>query len=82
MNKNNYLGIGIALGAGIGTSLGVVFNNIAIGIAIGVGIGTAIGLVLSQQASQKEDKTEQPFLKKANFEDLNPRNLPYVLNLE
>jgi len=36
------LGVGIALGAGIGVALGVVFNNIAIGVELGTGVGAAL----------------------------------------
>ena len=38
-----YIGIGMAIGSGIGVALGAVFEQIGGGIPIGVGIGLAIG---------------------------------------
>jgi len=52
MKQKNYLGIGIALGAGIGTAFGVVMDNIGMGIAIGAGVGIAMGAAMSK----KKDK--------------------------
>jgi hypothetical protein len=42
------LSCGIAVGTGLGISLGVVFNNIPVGISIGAGAGISIGMVLYQ----------------------------------
>jgi transketolase N-terminal domain/subunit len=52
MNKLN-MGTAIALGVGIGTALGVAFNNISMGVALGAGLGVAFGAAL---ASKKDDK--------------------------
>lgn len=38
-------GLWIAVGAGVGTAVGVAMDNIALWIAIGVGLGVAMGSV-------------------------------------
>lgn len=47
------LGCGLSIGAGLGISLGVVFNSIPIGISIGAGVGLSIGLALSSYYNAK-----------------------------
>jgi hypothetical protein len=42
-DKQQTLGIWIALGAGLGVALGLAMNNLALWLAIGVGVGLAIG---------------------------------------
>jgi hypothetical protein len=42
-DKQQTLGIWIALGAGVGVALGLAMNNLAPWLAVGVGIGLAIG---------------------------------------
>jgi hypothetical protein len=42
-DKQQTLGIWIALGAGVGVALGLAMNNLALWLAVGVGIGLAIG---------------------------------------
>ena len=54
IEKNNHLGIGIALGAGIGTALGVALGSIAIGIAIGTALGAAVGAGLDGRSTEDE----------------------------
>jgi len=46
----NMVALGLAIGAGAGVALGLVFDNLALGIAIGAGMGMAIGAGLSQRA--------------------------------
>jgi hypothetical protein len=46
----NMVALGLAIGAGAGVALGLVFDNLALGIAIGAGMGMAIGAGLSQGA--------------------------------
>ncbi len=45
----NTVGLWIAIGAGIGISLGIVYDNLPIGIALGAGIGVVIGAALVQK---------------------------------
>lgn len=45
----NYVGLGIALGAGVGVALGAAFNNLAMGVALGAGLGVVLGAVLYSQ---------------------------------
>jgi hypothetical protein len=54
--RQHYLGIGIALGAGIGTALGIVFDNLAIGISLGAGLGLVLGSIMG---TQRGDKSQQ-----------------------
>jgi uncharacterized membrane protein len=42
------IGLGLAMGAGVGTLLGFVFDNLAIGITFGAALGLVFGAVLSQ----------------------------------
>jgi predicted lysophospholipase L1 biosynthesis ABC-type transport system permease subunit len=44
------LALCIALGAGVGTAIGVSMRNLAVWIAIGVAIGVALGLALENRA--------------------------------
>ncbi|MCL7454319.1 MAG: hypothetical protein M8467_14865 [Anaerolineae bacterium] len=46
----NMVAVGLAIGAGFGVALGLVFDNLALGIAIGAGMGMAVGAGLSQRA--------------------------------
>lgn len=41
MERQRKMGVAIALGAGIGTALGVAFHNIPIGLAVGVAFGAS-----------------------------------------
>ncbi|MGC9516552.1 MAG: hypothetical protein ACP5C3_02510 [Methanomicrobiales archaeon] len=43
----NLTGLGLVMGAGIGASLGVIYNNIAIFTSIGAALGLIIGAILS-----------------------------------
>ena len=49
--KRNYVGIGIALGAGLGTAFGAATHNMGVWVAIGTGIGLALGMALSPRNS-------------------------------
>ena len=48
-----YLGIGMAIGSGIGVALGAAFEQVGGGIPIGVGIGLAIGSALDARAKKE-----------------------------
>ncbi len=60
--QNHYMGICIALGAGIGTALGAgigaIFDmfpiTIGIGTAVGAGMGVAIGAAFDQEKQKDE----------------------------
>ncbi len=52
--KNN-IGFWIAIGAGVGTAMGVALDNIGIGIAIGAGVGTALWAGM-QAGNKKKDE--------------------------
>ena len=52
------LGVWIAIGAGIGTALGVAMNNIGLWLAIGVAIGAALGAARIKKGSSKDDSPE------------------------
>ncbi len=54
--RQHYLGAGIALGAGIGTALGIAFDNLAIGISLGAGIGLVLGSIMAAQRSDKSQR--------------------------
>jgi hypothetical protein len=54
--KGRDMGMWIAIGAGVGTALGVALGNIGVGIALGAGIGVAIGA--SQGAFGKGSEDE------------------------
>ena len=48
-----YMGIGVAIGSGIGVALGAVMDNVGGGIPIGVGVGLAIGAALDAKARKE-----------------------------
>jgi hypothetical protein len=55
-----YLGLGIALGAGLGVAFGrLLLGDLAIGIAIGTGLGLTVGAAL-MAASQSEGRDDEP----------------------
>ena len=53
--KGSLIGVGIALGAGVGAALGVAFHNIAVGVALGAGLGVALGAILESQNNKKKE---------------------------
>ncbi|MCD6299628.1 MAG: glycine zipper family protein [Dehalococcoidales bacterium] len=55
VTKGQYIGTGMAIGAGTGVALGAALDNAAIGPALGGTIGLAIGSYLDKKA-QKEDR--------------------------
>jgi hypothetical protein len=59
VNAGQYMGIGVAIGAGSGVALGAAMNEVGGGIPIGVGIGVAIGAALDAKA-QKEGRVLCP----------------------
>ena len=44
---SDQIGLWLAIGAGVGTLLGIVFNNIAMGITMGAALGLVFGAALS-----------------------------------
>jgi uncharacterized membrane protein len=53
--KPYYAGVGVALGAGAGTALGVALDNIAVGVAVGAGVGVVLGAALSMRSKGRGD---------------------------
>jgi len=49
-NAARYGGLGIALGAGVGTAIGVATGNLEVWLAVGV--GAAVGVMLSKKAGR------------------------------
>jgi uncharacterized membrane protein len=50
---SNQIGLGIAIGAGVGTLLGIVFDNLSVGITFGAALGLVFGAALSQKNNPK-----------------------------
>ena len=53
------IAIGMCLGMGIGTAMGVVFDNIGIGMCLGVSVGMCLGLALGSQKDKSNDKEQK-----------------------
>ena len=53
VNEGYYMGIGIAIGSGIGVALGAILDQFGGGIPIGIGIGLAIGAALDAKAKKE-----------------------------
>ena len=51
--EGQYVGIGMAIGGGIGTALGAFLDNAGIGTAIGIAIGLAVGTYLDRKAKRE-----------------------------
>ncbi len=51
-DRQETLGIWIAIGAGVGVALGLAMDNLALWLAVGVGIGLAIGAGQSRVGSK------------------------------
>ncbi|MCG2787515.1 MAG: hypothetical protein L6461_20695 [Anaerolineae bacterium] len=50
MKKNtDQIGLWLVLGAGIGVSLGILFDNLAVGISMGAALGLIFGAALSHK---------------------------------
>jgi hypothetical protein len=45
----NYMGVGVAIGVGAGTALGVALHNIPVWLAIGAALGVFFGLVMNRR---------------------------------
>jgi MFS family permease len=59
--ETNYLGVGIAIGAGLGVAYGVVLTAatdnpafLGVGIAVGTGTGISIGVALNERSKAKD----------------------------
>jgi len=55
MKKENKTGVGIALGAGIGTAIGVATDNLGLWLGVGIAIGAGIGTILTQKGNKKNE---------------------------
>ena len=51
-NSPDQIGLWLVIGAGIGTTLGIIFDN----LPLGIGLGTALGLVFGAAISLKNKK--------------------------
>lgn len=49
-----WIAVGLAIGAGFGVALGLVFHNLALGIAIGAGLGLSVGAAVDQRGRPAE----------------------------
>lgn len=47
--KTDQINQWFVIGAGLGTTLGIVFHNLALGIGLGGGLGFVIGYLLSKK---------------------------------
>lgn len=54
--KYTMIGVWLALGAGIGSAIGVATENIGVWLALGAGIGVAIGAAMSMVKSDKDEE--------------------------
>ena len=58
--RSTYMAIGMCLGAGIGSCLGLAFDNVAIGTCMGISVGMCLGLALgSVGASDQNGKNQK-----------------------
>lgn len=55
MNRGTSVALGIALGAGVGVTLGAIFGNIALGAAFGAGIGVVVGSMFDLNRAGRRD---------------------------
>ena len=53
VTEGYYMGMGIAIGSGLGVALGSAFEYLGSGIPIGIGIGVAIGAALDAKAKKE-----------------------------
>ena len=53
VTEGYYMGIGMAIGSGIGVFLGAAMDNVGSGMPIGIGIGMAIGSALDAKAKRE-----------------------------
>lgn len=54
--EDQWVGTGLVMGVGTGTTIGILFNNRAFGAALGSAIGILIGgIISSYQKSKKVD---------------------------
>ena len=49
-NTSDQIGLGLAMGAGVGTLLGIFFDSIPIGITFGAALGLVFGAALSHKS--------------------------------
>ena len=53
MKNESKIGVGIALGCGIGAAIGVATDNLGLWIAVGIAIGAGIGTSLTKKGNKK-----------------------------
>ncbi len=63
MKVKNYMALGIAIGTGIGTLLGVAFENVSAGVALGAGVGLIMGRRLKSKAKNFTNKSDDSGVK-------------------
>ena len=55
MKKESKLSIGIALGVGLGTAVGIITDNIGLWLSLGVAIGAGVGTSMMQNESKDNE---------------------------
>lgn len=53
MKQEEWVGLGLILGAGIGTLLGILFKQFPVSGAVGAGIGIVIGAIIGNYKAKK-----------------------------
>jgi len=46
----NHMGVGVAIGVGAGTALGVALHNIPVWLSLGAAFGILLGLVMNRRS--------------------------------
>lgn len=49
----SFVGVCLAIGAGLGAALGIVTGNMPVGLAVGVGLGVAVGAGLDVRRGRR-----------------------------
>lgn len=70
-NKQNAMGVGVAIGAGLGAAFGVIAHNLAVGLGCGMAIGVALGAAFT-----KRDKNTRSETLRQRQNNTRPLNLP------
>lgn len=59
MKHPEHVGIGLALGAGLGVVVGLLLDNLALGMAIGASAGLMVGVLAAGASSIRRDGDDQ-----------------------